>query len=249
MKKVSVIIPMHNSSKHIGECIDSVLNQTYENIEVIVVDDYSSDNSVDIVESKINGINENRVKIIKLDKNVGAAGARNIGVDMATGELVCFLDSDDYWALDKLEKQVRFIEQNNYAFVYSDYAYLKNGKVQHIARVPSSINYAKALKNTTIFTSTVMFNMNYLDKADIRMPNIKKGQDTATWWKVLKKGITAYAINEVLAYYRVGEKSLSSNKLKALKRTWSLYKREDISYVRKVCCFMCYMFNAVKRRL
>ena len=249
MKKVSVIIPMHNSSKHIGECIDSVLNQTYSNIEVIVIDDYSSDNCVDIVESKINGKNENRVKIIKLDKNVGAAVARNIGVDMATGELVCFLDSDDYWALDKLEKQVRFIEQNNFVFIYSDYAYLKNGEVQHIAHVPESINYSQALKNTTIFTSTVMFNMAYLSKDDIHMPNVKKGQDTATWWKVLKKGINAYGINEVLAYYRVGEKSLSSNKFKAIKRTWHLYSREKIGFFRKVLCFSCYLLNAVKRRV
>lgn len=245
MKKVSVIIPMHNSSKHIEECIDSVLNQTYPNIEVIVVDDNSSDNSIDIVESK----NDDRVKIIKLNKNVGAANARNIGIDASTGELLCFIDSDDYWVLNKLEKQVEFIVHNNYAFIYSGYAYLKNGKVHHIANVPESIDYSGALKNTTIFTSTVMFNMAYLSKPDIHMPNVKKGQDTATWWQVLKKGIIAYAINEVLAYYRVGEKSLSSNKLKALKRTWDLYNREDIGFFRKVVCFGCYLWNAVKRRI
>lgn len=249
MKKVSVIIPMHNSSKHIEECIDSVLNQTYANIEVIVVDDASSDNSVDIVESRINRKNENRVKIIKLDQNVGAAKARNTGIDVATGKLICFLDSDDYWALDKLEKQVQFIEKNKYAFIYSDYAYLKEGIVQHIAHVPKQITYKEALKNTTIFTSTVMFNMEFLSKADIHMPNVKKGQDTATWWKVLKKGITAYGMNEVLTYYRVGEKSLSSNKLKAIKRTWNLYSMEKLGFFRKVFCFSCYLLNAIKRRV
>ena len=249
MKKGSVIIPMHNSSKHIGECIDSVLNQTYSNIEVIVIDDYSSDNCVDIVESKINGKNENRVKIIKLDKNVGAARARNIGVDMATGELLCFLDSDDYWALDKLEKQAQFIEQNNNAFIYSDYAYLKNGKVQHIARVPSSINYAKALKNTTIFTSTVMFNMKYLNKEDIYMPIIKLGQDSLTWWKVLKKVNVAYGMNDILSVYRVGNKSLSSNKIKSVMGTWNILKMEKINIFKRIWYFICYIFNAIKRRL
>ena len=244
MKKVSIIIPMYNSAKHIEKCINSVINQTYTNIEIIVVDDNSSDNSAGIIESKY----DNRIKIIKLNNNVGAASARNIGIDASTGDLICFLDSDDYWVLDKLEKQVNFIEKNNYVFIYSDYAYLKNEKVNHIAHVPKSITYKKALKNTTIFTSTVMFNMEYLSKADIHMPNVKKGQDTATWWQVLKKGYTAYAINEVLAYYRVGEKSLSSNKIKALKRTWNLYKRENITYFKKIYYFNCYLWNAVKRR-
>lgn len=245
MKKVSVIIPMHNSSKYIEECIGSVLNQSYKNFEVIVVDDNSADNSVSIVEN----MNNDRIKIIKLDQNVGAATARNTGINAATGKLICFLDSDDYWAFDKLEKQVELIEQNNYEFIYSDYAYLKNGKVQHIAHVPESINYNQALKNTTIFTSTVMFNMELLSKDDIYMPSVQKGQDTLTWWKILKKGIIAHGINEVLAYYRVGEKSLSSNKFKALKRTWKLYGLEHIGFFKKLYYFSCYICNAVKRRV
>lgn len=182
MKKVSVIIPMHNSAKHINQCIDSVLNQSYSNFEIIVIDDASKDNGLEIVKSK----NDNRIKIVELKKNVGAAIARNKGIEVATGELICFLDSDDYWVLDKLEKQVKFIEKNNYTFLYAGYKFLKNNKTR-IARVPKAINYDQALKNTTIFTSTVMFNMNYLKKEDIYMPNIKRGQDTATWWKILKK--------------------------------------------------------------
>lgn len=243
MKKVSVIIPMHNSSKHIKECLESVINQTYKNIEIIVVDDASSDNSVEIVTS----INDSRIKILKLKQNVGAAIARNKGIEIAIGDYICFLDSDDYWKLDKIEKQVRFIEANNYMFIYSGYEFLKKNKT-HIAHVPLSINYSQALKNTTIFTSTVMFNMQYLKKEEIYMPNVES-EDTATWWQVLKKEIKAYGINEPLAIYRVGEKSLSSNKIKALKRTWNLYKRENISYIRKVYCFIFYIINAIKRRI
>ena len=166
------------------------------------------------------------------------------------GEYICFLDSDDYWVLDKIEKQVKFIEENNYTFIYGNYKFLKPDGKTTIANVPKSLTYNKALKNTAIFTSTVMFNMNKLTKEDIYMPDIKKGQDTATWWQVLKKGITAYGIQEVLATYRVGEgNSLSSNKIKALKRTWQLYKREDIGYFKKIYCFMCYVVNAIKRRV
>lgn len=244
MKKVSVIIPMHNSSKHIEECVSSVLQQTYKNIEVIIVDDASEDNSLELLKN----FKDNRIKIIELKQNVGAALARNKGIENATGELICFLDSDDYWFLDKLEKQVSFIEDNNYIFVYGAYEYLKMDR-KHKVHVPTMINYNQALKNTTIFTSTVMLNMNYLSKEDIYMPNLKRGQDTATWWKILKKDITAYGIDEVLAVYRVGEKSLSSNKIKALKRTWNLYGRENIGYIKKIYYFNCYIFNAIKRRI
>jgi teichuronic acid biosynthesis glycosyltransferase TuaG len=143
-KKVSVIIPMYNSSKYIKECVQSVLNQTYKNIELIIVDDMSSDNSVEIVEQ----FKDDRIKLIKLSKNVGAALARNKGIDNATGEYICFLDSDDYWVLDKLERQVKFIEENDYAFIYSDYAYLNLDGTTHIAHVPKLITYKQALKNT-----------------------------------------------------------------------------------------------------
>ena len=94
-----------------------------------------------------------------------------------------------------------------------------------------------------------MLNMNILKKEDIYMPNIKRGQDMATWWKILKKGITAYGQNEVLSIYRVGNKSLSSNKFKAIKRTWNLYKVENIKYSKRIYYFICYILNAIKRRI
>ena len=244
MKKVSVIIPVHNSGKYIEECITSVINQTYKDIEIIVVDDNSSDNSLSI----INGIKDKRIKVIKLNKNSGVAIARNKGIDKASGNYICFLDSDDYWYLDKIEKQVKFMEDNDYAFIYSNYLYLK-GNHTHIAKVPSEINYKKALGNTSIFTSTVMLNMKKLDKKDIYMPLVTRGQDSLCWWNILSKGIIAYGMNDILSVYRVREKSLSSNKFRALKRTWNLYKYRDISYLKKIWYFSCYVFNAIKRRL
>lgn len=243
MKKVSVIIPMHNSSKHLEECLQSVINQTYHNIEIIIVDDKSGDNSIELAKK----FKDERIRIVELENNVGPAIARNKGIEESTGDYICFLDSDDYWAKDKLEKQVDFIEKNDYIFTFTGYMFLKNGK-KHTAHVPSSINYNQALKNTTIFTSTVMINMTYLKKEDIYMPNIKS-EDTATWWKILKKGITAYGIDEPLAIYRVGEKSLSSNKLKALHRTWNLYKREELSFEKRIVYFANYCTNAIKRRI
>lgn len=244
MKKVSVIIPLHNSSKHIEECINSVIKQTYNNLEIIVVDDASKDNSIETIRSK----NDSRIRIIEIKENVGVAIARNKGIEEARGEYICFLDSDDYWVLDKLEKQIKFIEENNYTFIYGGYEYLKNERRKK-AKVPKSLNYNQLLRNHAIFTSTVMLNMAKLKKEDIYMPNIKRGQDMATWWNILKKGITAYGITETLATYRVGEKSLSSNKIKAVFRTWNLFKRENIGYIKKIYCFMCYLKNAIIRRI
>ena len=242
MEKVSVIIPMHNSSKYILECIDSVINQTYKELEIILVDDKSSDKTI----RKIKNIKDKRIKIIKFNKNMGAAAARNKGIEAATGDYICFLDSDDYWILDKIEKQVNFIKDK--VFIYSKYEYLRGDK-KHIANVPESLTYNQLLKNSAIFTSTVMLNMKVLDKEDIYMPNIKVGQDYGAWYKILKKIDKAYGMQEVLSVYRVGNKSLSSNKFKAMKRTWKLYKMEKLPFIKRLYCFICYGINAVKRRI
>ena len=230
MEKVSVIVPIYNSRKYLKDCFNSIVNQTYKNLEIIAINDCSSDKSLKVVKK----YKDKRIKIINLKNNNGVAFARNKGIEEATGDYICFIDSDDYWNLKKIEKQVKFMKDNDYTFIYSDYEYLKiNGK-RHRVYVPKSITYKEALKNTTIFTSTVMFNMKYLKKEDIYMPLIKRGQDTACWWQVLKKGITAYGINEVLSIYRVGEKSISSNKLKAIIRTWKIYlfiKKYIITFV------------------
>ena len=242
MKKVSVIIPVYNSSKYLYECLDSVINQTYKNLEIICIDDCSKDDSVKI----INSFKDKRIKLIQLKYNSGAAIARNKGIELSTGDYITFLDSDDYWYLYKIEKQIKFIK--NKAFIYSEYLYLnKNGT--HIARVPKELTYNKLLKNSAIFTSTVMLNMKYLNKEDIYMPNIRMGQDYGAWYKILKKVDTSFGMQEVLSVYRVGNKSLSSNKLKAMKRTWNLYKNESLPLIKRTYCFICYAINAVKRRI
>ena len=242
--KVSVIIPMYNKEKYIEQCLKSVIDQTYSNLEIIIIDDASNDNSLKLVKN----INDNRIKIIELKENVGAGSARNRGIEISTGDYICFLDADDYWALDKLEKQVKFIEENNYAFIYGSYDYVKN-KRRKKAKVPQNMNYNQLLKNHAIFTSTVMLNMKYLKKTDIYMPKLLGGEEYVTWWKILKTGITAYGITDTLSMYRVGEKSLSSNKIKAVKRTWKLFKYENLSFIKRLYCFTCYGLNAIKRRI
>lgn len=246
MKKVSIIIPVYNEEYFILDTINSVLNQTYKNFEILVVDNGSNDNSIEFVKN----IQDDRIKIITIKDNQGVAFARNIGIEESRGDYICFLDADDYWTKKKLEKQVKFMEENNYEFIYSDYMFVdRNGFEKKYVKVPLFLNYKKALKNTTIFTSTVMLNVNKLKKETIYMPNIERGQDTATWWQILKTGVNAYGMNELFAYYRLKGNSLSSNKLLALKRTWNIYKLQNICLIKRLYYFNFYMINAVRRRL
>lgn len=242
MKKVSVIIPMHNASNYIIDCLNSVVSQTYKNLEIILIDDHSNDDTL----KKVSLYNDKRIKLIKNKVNCGAAITRNKGIEAATGDYICFIDCDDLWVNDKIEKQVKFIKDK--AFIYSKYYYLRKTKT-HLANVPLSYTYESLLKNSGIFTSTVMLNMEYLTKEDIYMPNIKRGQDYACWYQILKKVGNAYGMDDALAYYRVGNVSLSSNKFKAAKRTWDLYKSQNIMLPKRLVCFICYAFNAVKRRI
>lgn len=244
MKKVSIIIPMYNEEKYIKECLESVINQTYKNLEIIVVDDKSKDNSV----KEVKKIKDERIKIIKLKENGGVANARNAGVEKATGDYLCFLDSDDFWENDKIEKQIKFIKGK--AFIYGRYAYTsKEGNVIKIARVAKKLTYKDALKNTCIFTSTVMFDMKKVKKEDLFMPTMILGEDTYAWWNVLKKGITAYGMDDMLVYYRQKGKSLSSNKVNAVKCAWNLYKTQDLSLIKRIYCFSNYLVNATLRRI
>ena len=249
-KLVSIIIPVYNAASYLEETINSIQEQTYSNWEAIFIDDCSSDNSYNLIKKYQK--EDKRIKLIKNKTNSGAAVSRNNGINHAEGDYLCFLDADDKWHPEKLEKQINFMQELNCEFSFTGYQFADekcnpNGK---IVSVPDKINYQQALKNTTICTSTVMFDMGKLTKDDIHMPNIKRGQDTATWWKVLKKIEYAYGLNEVLSYYRRTNNSLSANKLTALKRTWNLYRNvEHLNILSSFYNFCWYCFNAVRRRV
>lgn len=246
---VSIVVPVYNSEKFILDTIDTVEKQSYKNWELIFVDDCSKDNSIKIIKERIK--NNNKIKLIELKKNSGAATARNVGIDEAKGSYIAFLDSDDLWKKEKLENQLAFIKENGCAFSFTGYEFadeygLGNGKV---VKVPFKMNYKKALKNTTIFTSTVMFDLEKISKDQIKFENIKS-EDTATWWKVLKSGYVAYGLNENLSYYRRTSGTLSSNKFEAIKRIWNLYrKQEKLNIFVSFYNFCFYAFNAVRRRV
>ena len=246
---VSIVVPVYKAEQFLKDTIKTVEEQTYTDWELIFVNDCSPDNSVEIIEG---AMKQNiKIKLINLEKNSGAAIARNTGIEEAKGQYIAFLDADDLWDKEKLEKQVNFMKENNCAFSFTGYEFadengIGNGK---IVNVPKKMNYRQALKNTTISTITVMFDINILRKELIKMPNIKS-EDTATWWKILKSGYIAYGLNENLSYYRRTEGTLSSNKIEAIKRIWYLYrKQEKLNIVYSLYNFCFYAINAVRRRI
>ena len=213
------------------------------------MDDASTDSGVE----KINQIDDERLRILHTSKESGsgAAAARNLGMEAARGRYLAFLDADDIWYPEKLEKTLDFMKKHNAAFVFTGYEFGDQdgngtGKIVH---VPETLDYDHALSRTVIFTSTVLFDLTKLDKELIRMPCVKS-EDTATWWNILKAGNIAYGLNESLVIYRRAGKSLSSNKLEAVRRIWKLYKLQDnMSLWKRIRCFIGWGFGAVYRRL
>ncbi len=245
--KVSIVVPVYNAEDCISDTIMSVLKQSYTDYELLLVDDSSTDKSREIME----GFVSDRVRILENTEAKGAAGARNSGIKKATGRFMAFLDADDLWDKDKLSKQISFMDRTGAAFSFTGYEFadVEGRGLGKIVKVPARISYREALKNTTIFTSTVMFDMDRLCTEDILMPYVKS-EDTATWWKVLKKTGVAYGLDESLTLYRRMGGSLSSNKLEAVRRIWNLYRKtEHLSIVYSIYCFCNWAVRAVARRV
>lgn len=243
---VSIIIPVYNKAKYLKSTIESILAQSYSSWEALFINDCSTDNSVQIISENMKG----NYRIIDMPVNSGAALARNEGIKQARGRYIAFFDADDMWLKDKLKLQIEFISTNDYAFTFTDYQFADESGTPsgRCTNIPIKMNYDNALKNTTIFTSTVILDLNSLTKSDIYMPNVHY-EDTATWWKILKKTQYAYGLKMPLSIYRTGHSSLSSNKLSAIGRVWGLYRNvEGLSIGKSLWCFSCYARNAFSRR-
>lgn len=244
---VSIVVPVYNAGRCIADTITSVLKQTHTDHELLLVDDGSNDNSREVIA----GFLSDTVKLLSNKGPKGAAGARNTGIEAASGRYIAFIDADDLWKEDKLSRQIGFMKKTDAAFSFTGYEFAdENGRgLGTVVRVPEMITYRQALKNTTIFTSTVMFDMDKLSKDDIFMPYVKS-EDTATWWKILKTGLAAYGLDENLTLYRRMGKQLSSNKLEAIRRIWNLYRNvEHLGLIYSLYCFCNWAVRAVARRV
>jgi glycosyltransferase involved in cell wall biosynthesis len=242
---VSIITPSYKSENFIAQTIDSVLAQTYQNWEMIIVDDVSPDNSNEIIENYCQ--KDSRIKLIKLENNSGPAVARNRAIEIAQGRYIAFLDADDLWCPQKLEKQIEFMNEENLALTYSSYDLMdedENDLGSFITK--GKITYSDLLKTNSIGCLTAIYDTQKLGK--VLMPNIIKRQDYGLWLKILKKIGTTRGILEPLAKYRIMKNSVSSNKLVAAKYVWKLFREfENLNIFQSIYYFCFYVYYGVRK--
>lgn len=247
---ISIIVPVYNAEKYIIETIESVRSQSDADWELLLVEDGSTDNTMQVMQEAAEKWQDTRIHIIH-NEGRGAASARNKGLELAHGRFITYLDADDIWKPEKLARERAFMQQKQAGFVFSGYEFADEKAVGtgKIVRVPQTITYRQALANTTIFTSTVMIDTNQIEKKLLYMPAIKS-EDTATWWQILRTGVVAYGLDENLVLYRRSGRTLSSNKLEALRRIWNLYRKAEHLSVPASCYnFIVWAYRAVKRRV
>ena len=237
--KVSIIVPVYNRAKYIYDIISTVEDQTFTDWELIFVDDGSKDDT----SIEINKYLSNKIHLIQLKQNEGQAVARNAAINFAHGKYIAFLDSDDLWEPTKLEKQVKFMEENNIAFSHTSYTFFGTGK-QKTIYVPQKLTYEKLLKRPIINTSTVMIDTEQVHKDLIKMPNIRISENTATWLRILENGFVAFGLQESLAIYRTDKDSIAINEPHTIKNSWRFYRGiEKLSFGKSLKNVIINLFN------
>jgi teichuronic acid biosynthesis glycosyltransferase TuaG len=235
---VSIITPAYNCTKFLPETVKSAQAQTYTNWEMLIVDDCSTDDTVEMIKKL--SAEDSRIRLLQLPENSGTAMARNLGMANAQGEYIAFLDSDDLWHPDKLQKQIEFMTANDYPFCCTHYQHIfedgqPTGKVVYCQ---PKANYNRVLLDNPVGNSTVIFNRGKL--GDFEVPNIRKRNDYALWLKMLRSTPYIYGIDEVLASYRINSNSISRNKLSLVKYQWHLYRKIEHINVFRAAFHVCW---------
>ncbi len=246
---VSIITPCYNGEEFISKTIESVLNQSYQNFEMIVIDNASTDESHNIVDRYTK--KDGRIKQYKIDINIGGANAWKLGVEKSKGEYVAFLDADDVWHPNKLSHQLQFMIKNKHDFSYTVYHWISEDDVSlnNVIRIKPSLNFKQFISNTCIGCSTVIISKQLINSIVIPVYQ-KKNWDFATWGLILKKGYTAYGLKEDLMSYRIVSNSASRNKFRYARIVWNIYS--DVFGMRiysKIIPFTKYAINAFERNI
>ena len=242
-EKVSIIVPMYNAEKFIGKTIESVLSQTYENWEMLIMNDVSTDNSLAVVNEYVK--KDDRIKVVNTEKNMGVVKGRNHLIDLANGKYIAFLDADDYWHSQKLEKQIQFMKEKKAGISCTEYTRVKeNGEKINEVVIKSEISYTDMLKNNYLGCLTVMYDIEKVGKRYFK--ELEKNEDYVLWLEIVKDVKKIFGLKENLAYYRVLDNSRSSNKAKTAKVRWEIYRKvEKLPFLNSVYYFLHYAVRAV----
>ncbi len=244
---VSIITPAYNCSKTIRFTFNSIFAQSFPDWEWIIIDDCSSDKTLEVL--KLIEKSDQRVRVLQTRQNGGAAVARNVGINAATGRYIAFLDSDDTWNSDKLEKQLSFMTKNKCSFSCTNYKVVRDGKKEFFYRPKKKIvTYKNLLKTCTIGCLTVIYDTKTIGK--VLMPiDAPKREDHATWIDITKKGYNCFRVNECLATYNLKDNSVSSNKFHMFKYQYIMYRRHlHFSPVKSFLYTCLVSFNKIFRK-
>jgi teichuronic acid biosynthesis glycosyltransferase TuaG len=243
---VSIVTPVYNSESYLKETFESIKKQTYSNWEWLLIDDCSQDNSRDLMKEL--ALRDQRIKTFYLQENAGPAVARNIGISNAQGKYLTFIDSDDLWFEDFIEKSVCTITKTHIPFVFSSYQ-RKNEDLSISFKdfiVPNQVSYTDILKTNSISCLTAFIDIEVLGK--LKMPEVRKRQDMGLWLKYLKKIPFAYGIKEPKAIYRIRENSLSRKKKDLIKHQWYFYRKvENLSFIDSLYYMIHWAIHGVKK--
>jgi glycosyltransferase involved in cell wall biosynthesis len=239
-------MPAYNSEEYITLAIESVVNQTHSDWELIIVDDFSKDRTASIIGGYAR--KDPRIVFLQQQQNQGVAATRNRALEVAQGEYIAFLDSDDYWRSNKLERQLAFMAEKGALICCSNYARIdEKGNVLGVVEPPRSIHYKDLLKSNFIGNLTGIYKAKELGKVFFKSIG---HEDYVAWLTVLKSGNPAYCIPEVLAFYRVYDQSTSSNKFKTINWQWKIYREEEqLNFCHSLYLMFFYMFYALRKRV
>lgn len=240
---VSIITPMYNGERFVSQTIESVLSQTYQNWEMIIVDDGSKDNSSTIVQQY--ATQEPRIRFIK-QPNRGSAAARNNALSHAKGQYICFLDADDLWDPIFLAHQIRFVKEKKAGLAYSSYRRIneRNTEILRPFIVPKQVNYKGLLKTCSISCLTAIFDRNVTGNMFFNETLHSMRDDYVFWLSMLKKVDYAYGNQEILASYRVFDTSTTGNKKRVVKPQFLVYyKIEKLGLIKSIYYFIHWAIN------
>lgn len=245
---VSIIIPTYNTEKFIGLTIQSVQNQTYQNWEMILVDDASTDQTVKIINDFAE--KDNRIKLYKLEKNSGNGIARNLALEKATGKYIAYLDADDLWFPMKLEKQIRFLKDNNLPFTFSFYDCIdeEGNNLNRRVEAPLNLTYNQLFFCNYVGNLTAIYDADYFGKIVIEAT--QKRQDWRLWLTILKQIQETKPVPEPLAFYRIRKDSISSSKFKLIKHNFGVYRDfHGFNFVSSILLMIRFLFTQLVIKL
>lgn len=241
-------MPAYNSEKHIAEAIASIQYQTMTDWELCVTDDCSTDGTAEIV--RIMAEDDPRIKYARQPENAGAAAARNASLDRARGRFVAYLDADDVWYPEKLERQVAFMKEGGFAFSCASYEVIdeRGERMGRTVTMPAVSDWWHYLTNNYLQTVGIMADLGIVDRGLLHMPGAER-EDAATWVQVLEAGYPCHGMPDVLCAYRRTDGSLSSDHANAARGTWQFYRKyAHLGIPRAAYCFARYAALAVWKR-